>query len=491
MDELLAFLCDADAAAAVRSRAAVAVASLAAGADGDSATSAELQQHAPALLRALLAQLRGGGGAGAGADAAQQPVRAAAAAALVALSACRGTRGAFAAPLAAGAASSAVDGLLDWLRDAAPAPGAEPGEAPAAAAARRLACLALANACAPGAGDDTGAGTARLMAAWGGRGAALRRAVQWLAAGAGGGEPAGADGADVYGGLASALASATAGPSPAAAAARRALLDRSHALLPALLPQLSSPSARRRRGVASALRNVLLEPDDDEATARYLLSPAVGLAAALLWPLAGAGAGYSPAERAGGLPAPLAAAPAGKPREPDAAARRALVECLLLLCCTRYGRFVLRQCRAYLVVRSFHVWLERGGVEPDAAGAAAAAAAADADAMVTSAAADAAVPDGPLPPDDEACVDAINRLVQQLFREDEVSHTSEVTGVATAPAAAALAAAAPPRRARAGASVPLATAREIAAAVSRGADVDARDLASLVTPLGDEGWAAL
>ena len=69
MDELLSFLTDANAAAAVRSRAAVAIASLAAGADGDSVTSAELLQHAPALLRALLAQLRGAG-AGAAADAA-------------------------------------------------------------------------------------------------------------------------------------------------------------------------------------------------------------------------------------------------------------------------------------------------------------------------------------------------------------------------------------------------------------------------------------
>lgn len=52
-----------------------------------------------------------------------------------------------------------------------------------------------------------------------------------------------------------------------------------------------------------------------------------------------------------------------------------------------------------------------------------------------------------LGPDDEATVEAINRLVQQLFREDEVRHTSEVTGVgkpeAAPPPAAAAASAAP------------------------------------------------
>ena len=43
----------------------------------------------------------------------------------------------------------------------------------------------------------------------------------------------------------------------------------------------------------------------------------------------------------------------------------------------------------------------------------------------------------PLCADDEATVDAVNRLVQQLFREDEVRHTSEVTGVGKHEAAAA------------------------------------------------------
>jgi hypothetical protein len=249
--------------------------------------------------------------------------------------------------------------------------------------------------------------------------------------------------------------------------ARHILLEPERGILPPLLRQISSPSAIRRRGAAGAVRNLCFETSD--AALRYLLSPAVDVVTAVLLPLAGPDR-YRAGEKDGMAPALFAPGRTGL-RESEPGVRRALVEALALLSVTRTGRDHLRRCRAYPVVRAFHEWLEgceegggggKGGSGGDvdavagddgggafvssrpAAGAAAGGSqTADAD------------DDTPLCADDEATVAAINRLVQQLFREDEVRpgvgaglrvrihspmsyfsphtpqvrHTSEVTGV--------------------------------------------------------------
>lgn len=355
--------------------------------------------------------------------------------------------------------------------------------------------------------------------------------------------------------------------------ARRIIMEPERGILAALLPQLRSPSRLRRRGVAGALRNCAFDIDIEEGEGRYLkhlLAPSVDLVTALLLPLAGP-AEYRP-EEVVGMHEALARAGPRKRREPDAPTRRALVETLLLLCCSRAGREHLRSVRAYIVIRAFHRWLESDerlaeiglgprrhahDLAPEAAGgaggagagagtSAGAAAAAAAEAVSKGAAAGVLVTsrggggkgkargededadagdddDPPLPVDDEATVAAINMVVEQLFRDDEVRHTGEVTGVFTAapapaPAAAAsalsdgaaggagagagagagtpalasgaaaakAAGAVPEPRARPGQTlVPEAEAKAKAAAVSRGADVGEEELGGLVTAVPD------
>lgn len=368
--------------------------------------------------------------------------------------------------------------------------------------------------------------------------------------------------------------------------ARRILMEPERGILAALLPQLRSPSRLRRRGVAGALRNCAFDIEEDARYLKHLLAPSVDLVTALLLPLAGP-AEYRPEEMVG-MHESLARAGPRKRREPDAATRRALLETLLLLCCSRAGREHLRSVRAYIVIRAFHRWLESDerladiglaprkhhhDLAPEAAAAAAASSAAEGGAGAgagagTTAAADAAAAaaavargaaagmlvttrgkgsgagagagagdgededgDPPLPVDDEASVAAINMIVQQLFRDDEVRHTGEVTGVfthapAAAPAAAAAAAAdgstaSPSDTAAAGGAgagagadapalasgaaaaraaggpvpsarvhpsvqmVPESVAKAKAAAVSRGADVDEDELGGLVTAVPD------
>jgi len=229
----------------------------------------------------------------------------------------------------------------------------------------------------------------------------LRRLIQWFVAPV----PAGREDAFEY--VGSLLQNVSQVPE-----ARRIVLEPERGIMVPLLAQLRSRSVLRRRGVAGMLRNCLFEAEEEKYSA-YLLSSAVDVLTALLYPLVGPDV-FSAEDKALLHPS-LTAEGARKVREEDAETRRALVECLALLVSTKPGRVQARRCRAFPVLKSLHVWLESperlrtvrageaGGLSPDVE-----------------------VMDAPLPPDDEACVVAINRIMQQLFRDDEVKHTSEV-----------------------------------------------------------------
>jgi hypothetical protein len=332
----------------------------------------------------------------------------------------------------------------------------------------------------------------------------FRRLIQWFVAPVKGpvlrGDPELGNEADTFEHVAGILSNVT-----QESEARLIILEPERGILPALLPQLRSPSTLRRRGVAGTLRNCCFE--EDERLVRYMLSPGVDVATAALLPLAGP-AEYKPEETVGMADA-LAHAGFGKQREADAQTRRALVEALLLLCLTRAGRDHLRSVRAYAVIRAFHRWLESEerlaslGIRSTHGGAGAGAGserASSADnggVLVTTRGGGAEEAEEELlPPEDLATVSAINRLVQQLFREDEVSHTSQVTGVSGSPrpegaagakpAASGSASGAAGARLRPGVTiVPEAEAKAKAAAVSRGAEVDDGELDALVTPAPD------
>jgi len=208
-----------------------------------------------------------------------------------------------------------------------------------------------------------------------------------------------------------------------AARARRArdvLLDPERRLLPLLLPQLQARSAARRRGAAFALRNCCFGAGADAARVAHLLAPSVDLVTHLCLPLAGDAARYRPEELAG-MPPALAALDGAKRRERDAPARRALVEALRVLAGgSRAAREHMRAARTYPVVRAFHEWLETEAQLPEAAEGAGEEGA-QAGAAAATGAAEEADGDAPLPPDDEATVAAINVLMQQLWRDDEVA----------------------------------------------------------------------
>jgi hypothetical protein len=267
------------------------------------------------------------------------------------------------------------------------------------------------------------------------------------------------------------------------------------------------------------------------------------------------------ADEKGGMHPALYAGGARKVREGDPLTRRFLVEGLLLLAATRKGRQRLRAARVYPVIKALHEALdaemeERSaarhadsngansasnsgsssraaaagvmvGSDSGAAPVAPAAAAIDMDAVdddissFVPSASSAPVPraqlvkSGTSSSDDEATVEAINRLMQQLFRDDEVKHTTEVTGrnfeaeEAAAAASKSRSDATAPKLTSAAAArkddislgseqtqptgkvlysvMPKEAARAAAAEVSKGADVGADELASLVTP-GLPGW---
>ena len=201
------------------------------------------------------------------------------------------------------------------------------------------------------------------------------------------------------------------------AVVRTLLLDPERMLLPVFFPLLShSESLEKRRAAAATLRNCVFE--NDTRTVDFLLSPSVDIILALVTPLARP-ARYDALEN-DGMPSILANANEEKQTEPDSAVRLLLVEALVIFAKgSRAARDMMRSKKIYYVIRGFHWWLE--GItgdddeEEDAAGAVRGV-------MVQ------ALEEGDdegagaskLSHEDEATVEAINSLVQQLWREDEV-----------------------------------------------------------------------
>jgi hypothetical protein len=199
---------------------------------------------------------------------------------------------------------------------------------------------------------------------------------------------------------------------------RTLLLDPERMLLPVFFPLLAhSESLEKRRAAAATLRNCVFE--HDTRTVDFLLSPSVDIILALVTPLARP-ARYDALEN-DGMPSILANANEEKQTEPDSAVRLLLVEALVIFAKgSRAARDMMRSKKIYYVIRGFHWWLEGisgedEGEEEDAAGAVRGV-------MVQ------ALEEGDdegagaskLSHDDEATVEAINSLVQQLWREDEV-----------------------------------------------------------------------
>jgi hypothetical protein len=196
--------------------------------------------------------------------------------------------------------------------------------------------------------------------------------------------------------------------------ARAILLSPERRLLPSLLPLLQSPSDARRRGIAFLIRNCVLDASVERIT--YLLSESIQLVTTILIPLSGDASLYRADEREA-MPAVIAGFDSEKKRERDVLSRRALVESLRVLAGrSKEAREHMRAIKVYPVIRAFHEWLETDAQK---------------DIVIIPSVKDDNVADGgiaeksreedtPLGEDDERCVEAINVLVQQLWREDEV-----------------------------------------------------------------------
>ena len=129
----------------------------------------------------------------------------------------------------------------------------------------------------------------------------------------------------------------------------------------------------RRGGVISALKNILFI----KHAHKMLLAPApnmhgyedheppVDILPYLLMPLIdGKELSKVDLEDQEALPTVCQLVPEDKPREPDSALRMMLIECLLLLCTSYYGRESLRHRGAYIVVREAHLAEHREEVCP-------------------------------------------------------------------------------------------------------------------------------
>lgn len=133
---------------------------------------------------------------------------------------------------------------------------------------------------------------------------------------------------------------------------RDLLRRRSTRILPALLPQLSSPSVVRRRGIAASLRNCCYETQD-----HVWLLREVGILSYLLLSLAGPEK-LEQEERDGmeqTLLDELDRVGDAKVREPDEETRGSLLNAVHLLCTEKASRQYLRSRRAYPIIRNLDV----------------------------------------------------------------------------------------------------------------------------------------
>jgi len=214
--------------------------------------------------------------------------------------------------------------------------------------------------------------------------------------------------------------------------ARSLLLSPEKRLLPSLLPLLQAPSDARRRGIAFMIRNCVLDSTPECIT--YLLSESVQLVTCILIPLAGDASLYRADEREA-MPTSISGFDSEKKREGDVLTRRALVESLRVLAArSKEAREHMRAIKVYPVIKAFHEWLETDAQKVLSASTSRMVDKNDTTLLhhqlgndvVDNIDANRVVDtvtnneDAPLGEDDEKCVEAINVLVQQLWREDEV-----------------------------------------------------------------------
>ncbi|KAL2915449.1 Protein hgh1 [Polyrhizophydium stewartii] len=109
----------------------------------------------------------------------------------------------------------------------------------------------------------------------------------------------------------------------------------------------------RRGGVVSAIKNCCYGASVAKHGEDVLFSEELNLLVYLLLPLAGP-EDYTD-EEMDGMPDELQFLEPTKIREPDARIRHTLVETLLLLTTTRYGRDFMRACKVYPIIRQLHL----------------------------------------------------------------------------------------------------------------------------------------
>ncbi|OQV16312.1 High mobility group protein DSP1 [Hypsibius exemplaris] len=132
---------------------------------------------------------------------------------------------------------------------------------------------------------------------------------------------------------------------------RKVLMDDSRLVIQRLLPFMDTKFPLAVRGAVMRLvRNCTFDSEFHQ----WLLGPKVSLLSYLLLPLAGPE--EFDEEDTDKLPVDLQFLPAEKTREPDADLRVVLLESLLQLCCTEFGRHFLRDHGGYLILREFHKW---------------------------------------------------------------------------------------------------------------------------------------
>lgn len=133
--------------------------------------------------------------------------------------------------------------------------------------------------------------------------------------------------------------------------ARELFLDQKRCIVPKLLPYTHYLASEiRRGGVIGLLRNLCFEVGSHQ----WLLSEEVELLPSLLLPLAGPEQlGDEEMER---LPEDLQFLPDDKAREVDPDIRRMLIEALMKLCATKFGREYLRHKGSYYILRELHKW---------------------------------------------------------------------------------------------------------------------------------------
>ncbi|XP_034020610.1 protein HGH1 homolog [Thalassophryne amazonica] len=133
--------------------------------------------------------------------------------------------------------------------------------------------------------------------------------------------------------------------------ARSYVMDRDRCVVQRLLPYTQfQASTVRRGGVVGVLRNCCFDYVHHE----WLLSDDVDILPFLLLPLAGPEELTD--EENEGLPVDLQYLPEDKKREDDPDIRKMLLETLLLLTATKFGRQTLKQKNVYSILREFHHW---------------------------------------------------------------------------------------------------------------------------------------